>query len=285
MKYIYFITLALFFTIQGKSQEKKNLKPDSKLFEYISQFDNHNEFIINDDTDLTFKYSEKYLGASDGNFNLTLSRHIQIKINKVDLIQDKKLFIYTNNDSITNIRFKKIKVYNKKGNKIKIKKSQPTPNLISQDQDKITIDLKKLQISDNSILEIKYTVSELQKKAQIFKFKYQYFTINSNLNISIPEIYKYEIAENDTNNIIFEHKVNEQKGSFIGYYMPDTNLQNKLVTKTYYKIVKERGENVSNAKSIYCKHINHHYTIKKNSVNNSSIELKLINIKPIISML
>lgn len=286
MKYFFFILFMYFLLLDGNAQEKTR-KPDIKSFEDSKDYDSLDILIISDKTDLSFIYSDSYLGAVDESFKLELSRHIRFKINDTNSIFKNGLnFFY--NDSISKPNFKKIDVYTMKNGKVVKKDFELNPSLVKNDNSNITIDLSSLEIPNNCILYIKYSARELTKTKQILKLKYPYFIIASSLNISIPEIYFYEIIKHDKDSLIDKYSSNTVMGIFIGYHMPEVNLENKLVGPAYYKILKNRGEDVSKAEKIYCKYIKHHYYSENvipnanSKENNTYIELRLKSINPIL---
>lgn len=287
MRQIIFNLFFISILFSVNAQERKKI--DFKYFQDITKYDTLAFYILSDRAIINFDYSDNYLGAIDKNFNVELKRNLRFKVNSFRKLSDDKLIIFKLRDSVSyeNIKFSKIKIYNIKEGKVIKKIIKPKSIFINNDNYKYMIDLKKIGMSEGSIIDINYYIKDLDKNVQSWKFQHPYFTLSASFQVLIPEIYTYDLLKSGQNKIHIEHDIHSLKGVFIGYFMPNVTLKYKLVTPTYYKIVKKRGVDVSKAKKIYCKYTIHQFNVNNifpdtSGVTNAYIEFKLRNVGSIL---
>jgi hypothetical protein len=284
-----YLLLTSFCSIAQNQSE--DIKVDAEYFKVLAKYDTSNIYIIADNGKLYYNYSSSYLGANDVNFKLEYTRQIRIKVNNLSSVQ-KKISLCTVNDSISlnDIRITKIVNYNLMDNKVEKAKINTKSIKIFRNGNDLMLDFDNLPLKDNCIIDIEFSIQNLTKTKHDWNFQHPYYTIASTLEMSVPEIYVYSYEESDSINFKIDHSYSMSQGVFLGYYLPNTNLHYKLVTPTYYKIMKEkkREEEIEGAKKIYCKYTNHSFRIQNlssniNAINSkASIRFKVLIVNPII---
>lgn len=258
-----FLTILILVPYCSFSQVKyPDKKIDSRYFESNESIDTCEIYYAFDLGKLDFKYTDTYLGAIDKNFNLNLTRHIRIKINKLSALSDNKLTICNLGLDISQeeLNFGKVKAYTYSNGKVS--KSKLTTKLLSFEYKDgvLTLDLEKTSINQNTILDIKFSISHLDKKHQTWKFCQFYPVLKSILEINTPEVYYYDKKLYNPNSIETTTDSKKQTGVLLGYNVPEVELERKLVTTTYYKYLKEKGYN-KNADKVYCSYSEQYYEV------------------------
>jgi len=257
----------------GNAQETKITRIDPEYFQNLAKYDTLDFYIVSDKAQIYFDYSDRYLGAVDENFDLGLKRNLRFKVNSLSKLTDNKLIIFKLRDSISydHIKFDKIKIYSLDQGIVVKNTVKPKSIYIYREAYTYIVDLKKIGASPGCIIEISYFIKDLDRQILSWKFDPKYFTLIASFEAVIPEIYNYDEKKIGDVEINFDHKTYTIQGDFLGYYMPKETLKYKLVTPTYYKLVKQKGRDVSDAKKVYCKNVIHYFEINKMYPNNHGV--------------
>ena len=288
LKRITLILIAILVSSYCHSQDQyKPVKPDSDYFASWSSYADKDVFVLEDFTTLSYRYTDNFLGAIDASFRVRAIRNLRFKVNDMQAA-GANLTIWSSLDSLAlkDLVFENMVIYTEKNGKIKkttVKKKSIQAEI---KQDHTLLKLADLGATDGSIIDVEYSVNDVSKQQHRWSAKTAYFTVSSTFLSIIPEIYDYDVSL--AGNKELEATRRSATGTLLGYYMPNVPLEKKLVTKTYYKIAKERGDDVSSAKQVFCGYEYLQYSTgdlaPSEGIANevSTVALKLVSINPIV---
>jgi hypothetical protein len=289
MKYFLFSISLLLGTTKSYSQQLGTDKIESKYFENLARFDTCDVVILADDIRLNFIYRDIYLGAVDESFRAELTRQVRIKVNRINSLSREQLIIAKIADSISmdEIKITDLSIYKYKNGKVLKDKVKTKSSGISLVNGIISLNLSTLEISDGAIVNFGYELRDVLKKTQRWNILFPYYAASTSFEVYVPEIYVYRQETVNPNNLAIDYTKKKSEGILIGYYAPHVNLKHKLITSTYYSLMKDKDADVNKATKVYCGYTTHKFgaqNVFPVAVGDSSayIDFKLVTVNPIL---